>query len=52
MAGDSVDPGVVTAGVGSPSLVSRAMWVPFFHLVGFATTGQKLGGLGLHPPGL
>lgn len=47
-----MDPGAVTAGVGSPSLVSRALWVPFFHLVGLATTGQQLGGPGLHPLGL
>lgn len=48
-AGDSVDPGEVTAGEGSPNLVSQAEWVPLFSLVGrLATTGQQLGGLGLH----
>lgn len=29
-AGDSVDPGEVTAGEGSPNLVSQAKWVPLF----------------------
>lgn len=51
-AAESVDPGEVTAGEGSPSVVSQAEWVILFRLVGPATIGQQLGGLGLHLLGL
>lgn len=51
-AGDSVDPGEVTAGEASPSMGSQAEWVLLFQLVGFATIGQQLGGLGIHLLGL